>query len=394
VIVWSNSSGLIYTLCLLTRISTPHVLTTLISTSTWNRRLGHPCRDILSKMSSTAAIHYNKSQFDPLCHACQLSHHTKLYFHSSSSHTNRPFKLIHCDLWTSPVLSISSYKYYLVVLDDFTHYLWTFPLRLKYGTFTTLSNFFLYVSTQFGSTINTIQCDNGREFDNSCTRSFLLTNGVLLRMSCPYTSSQNGKAERIIRSINNVIHSLLFQASLPAAYWVKSLHIATFLLNCLPTKTIHASCLYSTLFGTSPTYEHLRVFGCACYPNMSATTPHKLAPRSALCVFLDYFDHHKGNRCLDLSTNRLVIFRHVVFDQVGFPFAASPHPTDNLDFLLTEEAPVVAPIGTPLLAGSTTPRAATLELMPSSLDSAPLGAVSTAPRRVPAVPPGFPPHHM
>jgi hypothetical protein len=29
-------------------------------------------------------------------------------------------------------------------------------------------------------------------------------------MSCPYTSPQNGKAERIIRSINNVIRTLLF----------------------------------------------------------------------------------------------------------------------------------------------------------------------------------------
>ena len=41
------------------------------------------------------------------------------------------FNLVHCDLWTSPVLSISSYKYYLVVVDDFSHYSWSFPLRAK-----------------------------------------------------------------------------------------------------------------------------------------------------------------------------------------------------------------------------------------------------------------------
>jgi hypothetical protein len=163
-----------------TRISTPQALTALASTSTWHHRFGHPGRDIISKLSSTAVIHYNKSQSDPLCHAYQLGHHTRLPFHSSSSHTNRPFKLIQCDLWTLPILSISCYKYYLVVLDDFTHYLWTFPLQLKSDTFTTFSNFFSYASIQFSSTIKTIQCDNGREFDNSCTWSFLLTNGVLL----------------------------------------------------------------------------------------------------------------------------------------------------------------------------------------------------------------------
>jgi hypothetical protein len=30
-----------------------------------------------------------------------------------------------------------------------------------------------------------------------------------LRMSCPYTSPQNGKAERMIRTTNNIMHTLL-----------------------------------------------------------------------------------------------------------------------------------------------------------------------------------------
>jgi hypothetical protein len=307
VIVSSNSFGPVYTLRLLTRISTPQALTALAFASTWHHRLRHPGRDIISKLSSTTAIQCNKSHSDTLCYACQLGHDTRLPFHSLSSHTDRPFELIHCDFWTTPVLSIFGYKYYLVVLDDFTHYLWTFPLRLKSDTFTTLSNFFSYVSTQFGSTIKTIQCDNEHEFDNACTRSFLLTHGVLLRMSCSYTSPQNGKAERIICSTNNVMCSLLFQASLPAAYWVERLHIVMFLLSRLPTKTICASYPYFALFTTTPMYEHLRVFGYACYPNLSATTPHKLAPRSARYVFIDYSNRHKGYRCLDLSTNRLVI---------------------------------------------------------------------------------------
>jgi len=88
--------------------------------------------------------------------------------------------------------------------------LWTFPLGVKSDTFSTLANFFSYVRTQFGVTVKAVQCDNGREFDNSSTRTFFLTNGVHFRMPCPYTSPQNGKTERIIRTINNAAHSLLF----------------------------------------------------------------------------------------------------------------------------------------------------------------------------------------
>jgi hypothetical protein len=73
---------------------------------------------------------------------------------------------------------VSGSKYYLVILDDFTHYLWTFPLKQKSDTFTTLSNFFAYVATQFSCTVKAIQCDNGCEFDNSSTRTFLLSKGA------------------------------------------------------------------------------------------------------------------------------------------------------------------------------------------------------------------------
>jgi hypothetical protein len=236
-------------------------------------------------------------------------------------------------------------------------------------TFTTLSNFFAYVSTQFGRTVKAIQCDNGREFDNSSTRIFLLSNGTQLRMSCPYTSPQNGKAERIIRSVNNVIRTLLIQTSLPGHYWAEGLHTAIYLLNRLPTTVIQVVCPHLALFDSAPSYEHLRVFGCTCYPNKIATAPHKLSPRSIRYVFLDYSADHKGYRCLDLSTNRLIVSQHVVFDEDSFTLAASPNLTD-LNFLF-ESGPTVTTIGTHL----------------TTTDNS-----TPAPRRpAPEIPPGFEP---
>ena len=230
----------------------------------------------------------------------------------------------------------------MLILDDCSHYLWTFPLRFKSDTFTTLANFFSYVRTQFGATVKAVQCDNGREFDNSSTSTFFLTHGTHLRMSCPYTSPQNGRAERIIRTINNVVRSLLFQASMPPSYWVEGLHTATHLLNLLPTKTLASSTPHLALFGVAPSYDHLRVFGCACYPNLSSTAAHKLAPRSTLCVFLGDSAHHKGYRCLDLQSNRVIISRHVVFDETSFRFSRQSVPPSSADFeFLVDESNLV-----------------------------------------------------
>jgi hypothetical protein len=90
----------------------------------------------------------------------------------------------------------------------------------------------------------------------------------------PTHPPQNGKAEHIICTINNVIHTLLIHASLLGRYWDEGLHTTVYLLNCLPTKTISIACPHVTLSGSAPSYEHLHVFGCACYPDIAATTAH------------------------------------------------------------------------------------------------------------------------
>jgi hypothetical protein len=65
----------------------------------------------------------------------------------------------------------------------------------------------------------------------------------------------------MIHTTNNVMRSLLFQASILACYWVESLHTSTHLRNLLPTKAISAPSPRFALFGTTPSYAHLHVFG-------------------------------------------------------------------------------------------------------------------------------------
>ena len=144
---------------------------------------------------------------------------------------------------------------------------------------------------------------------------------ISLCLSCPYTSSQNGKFERKIRSINNIIHTLLCHASLPPSFWPHALSTATYLLNILPSKLLGNFTPTHFLYHKSPTYTHLRVFGCLCFPLFPSTTIHKLHPRSTPCVFLGYPSSDRGYKCYDLSSRKIIISRHILFDEATFPFS-------------------------------------------------------------------------
>ncbi|XP_071678497.1 uncharacterized protein [Lolium perenne] len=102
---------------------------------------------------------------------------------------------------------------------------------------TTLTAFFAFVSTQFGRSIHAFQTDNGKEFDNITIRSLLATHGTIFRLTCPYTSSQNGRAERMLRTLNDCVRTLLFHASMPPRFWPDALATATLLVNIRPCRT-------------------------------------------------------------------------------------------------------------------------------------------------------------
>ena len=183
---------------------------------------------------------------------CQLGKHVRLPFSSSTTASSAIFDLIHCDLWTSPIIRNSGFRYYLVIVDDFSHYYWMFPLRNKSDAAITLVNFFAYARTQFSTTIRSLQTDNGTEFINSAVNTLLNSSGSMLRLSCPYTSQQNGKAERAIRTINDTMRTIMFHAHAPSQFWAEALATATYLLNRHPSTAVKSRIPYTLLHGRSP----------------------------------------------------------------------------------------------------------------------------------------------
>jgi hypothetical protein len=254
----------------------------------WHSRLGHPAESVVHQLLQKSLLPYSGSvKLNKLCDSCQVSKSKKLSFPTSTRISTHPLELIHSDVWTSPIVSIGGCKNYVVFIDDFSRFSWLFPLHKKSEVLSCFIKFKNLVENFFSCRIKQLQTDNGGEYVSTMFKNFTNMNGILHRLTCPYTSEQNGISERKHRHITE-------------------------------------TGLYFKLFQKHPDYSVLKNFGCICYPLLRPYTSHKLDFRSKRCIFIGYSSSQKGYRCLDPKDNRVYISRHVIFDEFQFPARDTP----------------------------------------------------------------------
>lgn len=101
-------------------------------------------------------------------------------------------------------------------------------------------------------------------------------------------SSTKCFVERRNRHIVETIITLLLVASLGRAFWYHACAHAIYLINIMPSKSLHIKSPYSVLYHRQPSLGHLKVFGSAVYPYLRPYNNNKLQARSSVCLFLGY----------------------------------------------------------------------------------------------------------
>lgn len=93
-------------------------------------------------------------------------------------------------------MSYSGHRYYVLFLDDYSKYLWTFPIAKKSQVFSIFATLKAHIRTQFERDIKNIQCDNGREFDNNILWKFCESNGIIFRFHVHILHHKIGSLEK------------------------------------------------------------------------------------------------------------------------------------------------------------------------------------------------------
>jgi hypothetical protein len=169
------------------------------------------------------------------------------------------------------------------------------------------------VETQFLKPIKAFRSDNALEYTQNDFQAILKHYGIVSHLSCPRTSQQNGRAERKLRHILDIVRALLLSTSLPTLFWSEATLMVVYIINRLPTPILDNCTPHERLFGSVLSYHHLRVFCPTCFVLFQPHECTKLEPRSQFCCFLGYGVEQKGYRCYDHVSCHLCISRHAVF---------------------------------------------------------------------------------
>lgn len=309
------------------------------STDTWYRRLGHPAQKIVSHIVKQFSLPLRNSIPPNNCTSCRLSKSHKLPFGTSSIVSRNPLEYIFYNVWgPTQIQSSDGYRYYVIVIDHYTHYYWFFPMHQKSDVYQIFTHLKPVLEKQFDHPIKNFYKDNGGEYIK--LKTYFLNHGISHLTTPPDTPQHNGISERRHRHIVETGMTLLTQAALPTTYWPYAFQTAIYLINGLPSLALKYSSPYERLFGTSPNFLKLRTFGCLCFPWLKPYTGHKLDSKSRACIFLGYSTSQSAYKCLDFATSRLYLSRHVQFNENEFPSLCLKPPSEPIH---TSPPTVVSP---------------------------------------------------
>ena len=210
------------------------------------------------------------------------------------------------------------------------------------------------VKHRFGEHIKRLRTDGGGEFVNHKLESFCKSNSIKLIRTAPYSSAQNGRSERKIRTLSESGNSMLDFSGLPETFWGESTKYSNYILNRLPdSKDNYTSCKLDRFDPSVAHKDHLkfiRTFGCAAWVYVEVRR--KDTPKSVLCCLLGLDLSQLAYRLYHLIKRKVVFSRNVIFDETHFPYKSGVALRRRVSLTPTSAKKHQSKTGTPLIEPS------------------------------------------
>jgi hypothetical protein len=281
----------------------------------FHRRCGHTNFKTIVMMSKSGILPPIKGQRtspDAPCQTCMKGKMTRAPIPKKSmSKSEDAGDLIHSDL-CGPMRtrSIQGNVYMVTYLDDFSGWTHLCFLKQKSQQLKAFKGFQMAFERQLGVKIKRLRTDGGGEYSGNQAQEYLSENGIKWERSAPRTQQQNGRAERLNRTIMEMSRCLLIDARLPHGYWQYAATMAAYIRNRTPTSSNEDMATpFELLWDKKPDLCQLPLFGAKAQVHVPDALRGKLDDKAEDCIFLGFAEGAKAFVFERISTKRRFISR-------------------------------------------------------------------------------------
>nr|GEU64745.1 retrovirus-related Pol polyprotein from transposon TNT 1-94 [Tanacetum cinerariifolium] len=247
--------------------------------------------------------------------------HGKIHWKHHKSKTtfasNKPLYLLHMDLCgPMRVESLNGKRYVLVVVDDYSRYIWVFFLHSMDEASEVIISFIKKTQVNLQLQVHRVRTDNGTEFKNKTLAKFFDEVGITQQFFAARMPQQNGVVERRNQTLVEAARTMLTFADLPSFLWAEAIAMDYFTQNHLIIHKRFDKTPYELMNKKKPNIKFFRVFGCRWYLLNDYEDVGKLKAKRDIRVFVGY-SKSVAFRIYNKQSRKIYESMNVNFDEIS-----------------------------------------------------------------------------
>jgi transposase InsO family protein len=173
-----------------------------------------------------------------------------------------------------------------------------------------------FIETQTGNKMKTFQSNNGGEYQNNAFKDLCAKSGIVMQTTTPYSSAQNGIAERLNRTLLKHARAMIFAKNLPKSLWPEVVNYANYIRNRSPMRALGTQTTpYQEFFNKKLDVSKLEEFGTRCWVMVSDQQHSKLDAKAEEHIFIGIAENAKAWKYYNTISKRIQLSRNITLNE-------------------------------------------------------------------------------